>query len=158
VKLLDLAHADFEALALLHACAFDPAWSAASLRELALGPGGFGYFAGARENPAGFVLARLAADEAEVLTLVVSPGARRRGLGRSLMEACGAHGARLGGRAIFLEVDASSAPARSLYERLGFTEVSKRTEYYRPSRGPAADAVLLRCGLPLRMGKGPQSE
>jgi [ribosomal protein S18]-alanine N-acetyltransferase len=158
VKLLALAHADFESLALLHACAFDPPWSAASLRELAGGPGGFGYLAGAPENPEGFVLARLAADEAEVLTLVVSPGSRRRGLGRALIEACGAHAARLGGCAMFLEVDASNAPARSHYERLGFTEVGKRTAYYRPSRGPAVDAVLLRSGLPLRMGKVPQSE
>jgi ribosomal-protein-alanine N-acetyltransferase len=157
VKLLVPSLADFDALAALHAAAFDPSWSAASLRDLLGSPGSFGYFAGESENPLGFVLARLAADEAEVLTLAVSHNARRRGVGLELIEAAAAHAARLGGHAMFIEVDASNAPARSLYEKLGFTAVGKRAAYYRPSRGPAADAVLLRSGLPLRMGKGPES-
>jgi ribosomal-protein-alanine N-acetyltransferase len=158
VNFLDLSSADFDALAALHATAFDPSWSASSLRELFADPGCFGFGVGSPPHPDGFVLARLAADEAELLTLVVSPGARRRGVGRALMEAAASHAARSGARAMFLEVDRSNVQARSLYERLGFAAVGKRPAYYRPSDGPAVDALVLKSGLPLRMGKGPEPE
>ena len=76
----------------------DPAWDAASITALAVTPGTFGFLqlVGEAEDPAGFVLARIAADEAEILTLAVVPAHRRRGIARGLMAAAAA-AARQGG-------------------------------------------------------------
>jgi ribosomal-protein-alanine N-acetyltransferase len=41
---------------------------------------------------------------------------------------------------VFLEVRADNEPARKLYERFGFTEISVRKRYYQPS---GVDAIVM---------------
>ncbi len=89
------------------------------------------------------VLARAAADEAEILTLGVVPTARRRGLGRALLDAAKAEAARRGARAVFLEVSTHNAAARRLYLASGFVEAGLRRRYY----ADGSDALLLRADL-----------
>jgi [ribosomal protein S18]-alanine N-acetyltransferase len=132
------AEADAPALAALHAAAFPPdqAWSADTIALLLALPGAFGLW---REG-AGLVLARMAGDEAEILTFGVVPEARRRGHGGSLLrEAIGAARAK-GAGAMFLEVAAGNAPALALYAREGFAEVGRRRRYY----SDGADALVLK--------------
>jgi ribosomal-protein-alanine N-acetyltransferase len=132
---------DLPRLALIHAACFVRSWSAAELGEMLKSPGIIAFAA-----DAGFVLARTASDEAEILTLAVMPAARRKGLGRSLvLEVAGQAFAR-GARAMFLETGHDNAPARALYAGLGFVEVGTRASYY----GPAEDAIVLRARLPLQ--------
>ncbi len=71
-RLFDPTVDDVAVLAALHAAAFADAWSAASIRDLFATPGVFALIAGE-----GFVLARAAGDEAEILTIAVAPAARR---------------------------------------------------------------------------------
>ena len=81
----------------------------------------------------------LVADEAEIITVAVSPLCRRQGIARALME----HMLRLAADAratVYLEVRASYTPARELYRTLGFNETGVRKTYY-PS--PREDAVLM---------------
>ena len=81
----------------------------------------------------------LVADEAEIITVAVSPVYRRRGIARALME----HMLRLAadaGAAVYLEVRASNIPARELYRVLGFAETGMRKNYY---SAPREDAVLM---------------
>jgi len=76
----------------------------------------------------GFLILRIVADEAEIITLGVT--ARRQGIGRDLMAAAIA---RAGERLVVklhLEVAASNEPARRLYEGLGFTISGRRPNYY----------------------------
>ena len=81
---------------------------------------------------AGFLVSRqifpgttTAAPEREILNLAVSPPFRRAGLAMLLLQFEFRH------RAIFiLEVRESNLAARALYQRLGFTEISRRREYY----------------------------
>lgn len=137
-----MAAEELPALAALHAAAFpaDP-WDAKSLARLAALPGALCLVAG--RPPAGFLLARAAADEAEVLTLAVSPAFRRRGLGGGLLAGLAGRLAALGCRRLFLEVAADNAAARALYGRAGFTEVGRRAGYYQPpgDETTAADAA-----------------
>jgi ribosomal-protein-alanine N-acetyltransferase len=132
-------------LAGLHAQAFARPWDAASLQSLLAGPGVFAFAAAS-----GFVLARAAAGEAEILTLAVIPSARGRGLGRDLMQAAAAHAVTLGARTLFLEVGADNPAALALYNGLGFTRAGSRKGYYSDSHSQVgSDALVLKAALPL---------
>ncbi len=69
------------------------------------------------------------AGEAEVLTLAVRPAARRRGIGRALVEAA-ATLAEASAAAMFLEVAADNPGAVALYAQTGFEIVGRRPGYY----------------------------
>jgi ribosomal-protein-alanine N-acetyltransferase len=143
---------DAAVLAALHAASFAQPWSAQSLRTLLATQG---TFALVDDDPAnGFILARVAAEEAEILTLAVHPPARRKGLGLALVAACGLYAQNLGATEMFLEVEETNQAARGLYERLGFRVVGGRKAYYARTRG---DALILRAGLPFApLGKSRQ--
>ena len=125
-------------MALLHARAFADRerWGADAIGlQLAL-PGAFGWIAPA----GGMILARVAADEAEILTLAVDPSVQRRGLGRSLLEQAMATARQQGAGTLFLEVASGNGAARALYAASGFATVGCRRGYY-PGGG---DALVLR--------------
>jgi ribosomal-protein-alanine N-acetyltransferase len=93
----------------------------------------------------GYLVARHAADEAEILNVGVAPGSRRQGVGRTLVAAALERLAGLGARQVYLEVRESNVAARALYRRFAFSEVSRRADYY---RRPVEDAVVLRAAIP----------
>jgi len=132
----EVAHA--AAMAAIHAECFPPVarWGAEAMElQLAL-LRAFGFI----DAGGGFVLARVAADEAEILTLAVAPAARRRGLARALLRRAANEAAAAGATSLFLEVADDNAAARALYAAEGFTEVGRRRRYY-PGGG---DALVLR--------------
>ena len=133
--------ADAAPLAILHATCFDDAWDAASLRTMLAAPEAFAF-----HHPDGFVLARVAGGEAEILTLAVVPRARGKGLGRALLCEAIAKAERKGADAVFLEVSATNPAALALYARLGFANVGSRRAYYR-----GVDALVLRLSLPAKL-------
>lgn len=99
-------------------------------------PGVFGLL-----DPAGaMLLARRAADQAEILALAVVPSARRAGRARALLAAAEARAKENGVRELFLEVAASNAAARALYAAAGYREAGRRRRYYRDGD----DALVLR--------------
>ena len=95
---------------------------------------------GADGRVAGYALASVAADEGEILNLAVEPGARRRGLGRELLEALLVTFRAEGVGTVHLEVRESNAAAMHLYQRAGFRPVSVRRAYY---RNPTENAVTM---------------
>jgi ribosomal-protein-alanine N-acetyltransferase len=133
--------ADAPALAALHAAAFAPAerWGADAIGLMLDLPGVFGLHI----PGAGFVLARVAADEAEILTLAVVPAARRRGHAGALLACAMAAAVLRGAAAMFLEVSEQNAAARALYAAAGFAEAGRRRRYY----PDGADALVLRRDL-----------
>ncbi len=138
--------AQADRLAALHATAFDAPWDAAAFAVLLEQAGVF-----AAETAQGFILMRVVADEAEILTLAVHPEARGRGQGARLVaEGVAAAGAR-GAYRIFLEVADDNASARAVYARAGFVEAGRRTAYYSRPDGSRADALLLSLNLPVRL-------
>ncbi len=135
-------------LAALHAEAFagqsQELWSEQSLRELLAMPGALALLALQGEQPVGFILLRLAADEAEIITLAVQPQLRRQGVARRLLTVGLAKVTGRGAQQCFLEVDDSNVAARSLYASAGFAEVGRRPGYYRDAAGVPRDALLMR--------------
>ena len=91
----------------------------------------------------GMVLFRQAADEGEILTLAVTPAARRRGCATALMGAVFGLCAGKGIERLFLEVAEDNVAARALYGALGFTQAGCRNAYYTRPGGIAADALIL---------------
>jgi [ribosomal protein S18]-alanine N-acetyltransferase len=133
---------DVPALAAIHATSFDDFWDADGLGQLLAAPGVVALL-----EDRGFVMIRVAADEAEILTIAVEPEARRTGIGRALVRAASLRAAEMGAEALFLEVRIGNRAARGLYEGLGFAETGRRKGYY-AGKSPE-DALVLKAGLPL---------
>ncbi len=127
-----------ERLAQVHAEAFDAPWSASAFADLFGQPGVL-----LEAEPEGFVLVRIAADEAEILTLAVRPTARRSGVGSRLMHAAADRAASAGAERLLLEVAEDNVAARAIYARLGFEEAGRRPRYYARADAPPVDALLL---------------
>lgn len=141
------AHA--EALAAIHRAAFPPrgvqgevwgeVWGADAIAAQLGLPGTFAML----DPRGGMILARVIADQAEVLTLAVIPASRRRGVATALLAAVLRESAVRGAGAVFLEVSSGNQPARGLYAAAGFRQVGRRPHYY-PDR---SDALVLRADL-----------
>ena len=95
----------------------------------------------------GFAVSRMAADEAEILSIAVAAGHRGRGLSRNLLLTHLGHLAGHGVRTIFLEVEENNQPARRLYERAGFSVAGRRERYYQQPGGEQLNALLMRRDL-----------
>lgn len=128
---------DAAAMAAIHATAFDRPWSEIEFEEL-LAAGAF-----AIAEPGGFIMVRVAADEAEILTLAVEPERRRRGIGLALIRAACHEAERHGAEAIFLEVALDNEAALKVYDRARFEKVAVRPHYYPRPGGRKVDAQIL---------------
>ena len=95
-------------------------------------------------SPVGFLVAQHLAPEWELENIVVAPTARRKGLGKRLLEAFLTAAKKINSTAVFLEVRESNAPARTLYEKTGFQQTGRRKSYY---TNPSEDAILYRLRL-----------
>jgi ribosomal-protein-alanine N-acetyltransferase len=128
-------------LAAIHQAAFPPEdiWDADAIGQQLGLPGSFALV----EPTGGMLLGRVAADEAEILTLAVAPAVRRRGVAFALLRAGMASAGERGAAALFLEVSTGNAPARALYADAGFTEVGRRAAYYTDG----TDALVLRIDI-----------
>jgi [ribosomal protein S18]-alanine N-acetyltransferase len=134
-----IAHA--APLAVIHAEAFTPreAWGEdAFALQLAM-PGVFGLM----HPRGGMIVARVTKDEAEVLTLAVTPNARRQGVAGTLLAGAMAAAREQAAKTMVLEVAIGNTAARALYERAGFVETGRRSRYY----ADGGDALILRARL-----------
>jgi [ribosomal protein S18]-alanine N-acetyltransferase len=95
----------------------------------------------------GFAVSRMAADEAEILSIGIDSTHRGRGLSRDLLLTHLGHLAGRGIRTIFLEVEENNQPARRLYEWAGFSVVGRRERYYQEPGGQQLNALLMRRDL-----------
>src|SRR5688572_30686579 len=99
------------------------------------------FVARTRDCPvAGFCAFWLVLDEIHINNVAVRPHLRGAGIGSALLHHVLAEARHLGARRATLEVRASNAPARRLYERLGFYVAATRRNYY---TNPVEDALIL---------------
>ena len=129
-----------ETMAVLHArCFVTPRpWTASDFSDLLATRGVF--VAG---DAQGFVMGRVILDEAELLTLAVSPDLRRQGRGAALVADFVNDSVRRGAVSAFLEVAADNAAARALYAATGWVRTGCRPRYYRAPDGVRVDAVVM---------------
>jgi ribosomal-protein-alanine N-acetyltransferase len=93
----------------------------------------------------GFLVALHIPPEWELENIVVTPAARRKGVGRRLLAALFASAQETNSTAVFLEVRESNTIARTLYDTAGFEPTGRRKSYY---TNPSEDAVLYRWTAP----------
>lgn len=134
---------DAASIATLHGASFHRGWGEDEVRALLADKAVVAHRAMVRRAMVGFIMSRAAADEAEILSVVVAPAWRGRGLSRPLLDFHLRALAGLGVRALFLEVDEHNAPALRLYEKALFRQVGQRRGYYAGS----ATALILRRDL-----------
>lgn len=92
----------------------------------------------------GFIVARAVGPEWEIENIAVAPQAMRQQLGTGLVSAIVELARKRGGAALHLEVRESNAAARALYEKSGFVQTGRRSDYY---RDPTEDAIVYRLQL-----------
>jgi ribosomal-protein-alanine N-acetyltransferase len=160
--IMPLALSHLAIAAELHSAAFgDEAWSESALRDVLGMPGAFGALAlcaGAdplspahgvaalqrSAEPIGFYIGLLLGQEAELLTLGVSPAHRGRGHGKALVEHFLECAAKAGALEAFLEVAADNDTAINLYSSLDFLRVGRRRDYYERRGNTRVSALILR--------------
>ncbi len=127
-------------MARLHGAAFvtPRPWSEAEITELLASPLCF-----VLDEPQGFVMGRVVAGEAELLTIAVEPMAQGRGVGTRLMVRFLDELDRRGAETVFLEVAETNAAARALYSGAGFAVTGRRRGYYHGPDGVAVDAIVM---------------
>ena len=86
----------------------------------------------------GFIVYRIAVDEAEIITIGVNPDFRRNGIASAMIGIIEKTLKNQGVKKLFLEVASNNIPAQKLYESMGFKTVGLRPKYY-----DGVDAILM---------------
>ena len=122
------------------------AWTEDAVADLLEHGGGLAHLAAGRAYgevmPVGCSLARVAADEAELLGIGVLAAARGAGVGRRLLDSAIATAAGRGAQRMVLEVAADNATAKAMYHAAGFGAVGARDAYYSDDSGDGTDAEI----------------
>jgi ribosomal-protein-alanine N-acetyltransferase len=134
---------DAAAISLLHGKSFQRGWGEDEIRRLLTDRAVIAHRATIGRTFGGFILSRLAGDEAEILSVAIAPACRGRALARRLLDLHLRCLAGLSVRTVFLEVGEQNKPACRLYRRAGFYDVGRRSGYYESG----ATALVLRRDL-----------
>jgi len=134
---------DAAAIAALHAASFQRGWGEDEFHRLIADRSVITHRAMIGRTLIGFILSRVTAGEAEILSVAVVSNWRGRGFARRLLDLHLRRLAGLGARTVFLEVGEHNTPAGRLYRRAGFYEVGRRQGYY----DGGATALILRRDL-----------
>ena len=93
------------------------------------------------ETLVGYVGSQSVLGESDMMNIAVHPEHRRKGIAEALVTSLVTELTARGNHSLMLEVRPSNTPAITLYEKLGFTQVGRRPNYY---RNPKEDALILR--------------
>lgn len=118
-------------IATLHQACFEQAWDEKAITEILTMAGATGLIVqNSEETPLGFMLFRVTADEAEIISIGVEPSARKNGFAGQLLQTSIRRAALEGASRMFLEVAQDNENAISFYEKAGFSIAGRRPDYY----------------------------
>ena len=145
--LSDASVKDAAAIGRLHGASFRRGWSDDEIERLLLDRSVVAHRVTVGRAFGGFIMSRVAAGEAEILSVAVAAPRKGKGLAGRLLRH---HLGRLAAHAVhavFLEVDEDNVPALRLYRKAGFREVGRRAGYYPAPGGKPSNALILRRDL-----------
>ena len=128
-------------IAHLEAQCFSDPWSEKSVASELENPLSYWLVAMDGEKLVGYVGSQTVLGETDMMNVAVCPDYRRQGIAEGLILALIADLKARESHCLTLEVRDSNASARALYEKLGFSEIGRRKNYY---RNPKEDALILR--------------
>jgi [ribosomal protein S18]-alanine N-acetyltransferase len=138
---------DVSSMAAIHRSCFAKAWDEAAMAQFLGSPDVLCLIGSIADDSGGvmggLLVARKAADEAEILTFGVAPSCRNAGLGRALLQEAVSLLRASGVKRLYLEVEQGNVPALELYRAFGAVPVGKRPGYY----GHGADAAIFSLAL-----------
>ena len=129
------------AVAELEKICFSDPWSEKSLGEELHNPLSLWLTAAEGDTLCGYIGSQTVLGETDMMNVAVHPDFRRRGIAEGLILSLVEALKKQQSHQLTLEVRASNAPAIGLYEKLGFSQVGRRPNYY---RNPREDALILR--------------
>jgi [ribosomal protein S18]-alanine N-acetyltransferase len=132
----------------VHGQSFTHGWSVSAFQELLNKPTTRLYAAYEAENLVALVLAAVVLPECEILTVATAPSARRKGIGRGLLQHMLGKVRQAGAEDIHLEVATDNEAAIGLYHSLGFQKAGLRKAYYDRRPAPPVDALVLKLNIP----------
>jgi ribosomal-protein-alanine N-acetyltransferase len=138
---------DAPKLAELHGASFHRGWGEGEFEAMLTERNTLAHRLKLGRKTIGFAVSRIAADEAEILSIAVDANHRGRGLSRNLLLTHLGHLAGRGVVSVFLEVEENNQPARRLYQGVGFAVAGRRERYYRQPSGEQLNALLMRRDL-----------
>ena len=136
-----MADADVTGIMKIETRAYAFPWTAGIFRDC-MGAGYCCYVLEKNADIVAYAVMSVAAKEAHILNICVSPDMREEGYGYALMDKLVALARQLHADMMFLEVRPSNEAARRLYDKLGFNEIGTRRNYYPAAQG-REDALIL---------------
>ncbi|MEO9458296.1 MAG: ribosomal protein S18-alanine N-acetyltransferase [Lentilitoribacter sp.] len=149
LEVLKLANDQSYSVAELHTLLFKRGWDEVECSSLLAQNNVFGFYARPidRKNLHGFVLSRVVADEAEILSIGTDESLQKQGIGWRLMQAAIGEASQRGAEKMFLEVEENNIPAVKLYQKIGFQTVGERKAYYDNGGETRSNALVLELKL-----------
>lgn len=141
MEILKMQEAHVSQVAELEKICFRDPWSVKSVSDELTNPLSLWLVAIEGDRVAGYVGSQTVMGETDMMNVAVHPDFRRSGIAEALIRKLEIQLKSLESRCLTLEVRASNEPARNLYEKLGFSQIGKRPNYY---RNPKEDALILR--------------
>ncbi len=139
MEVRDVCDGDIERIARIERECFSTPWTEAQLRAQ-LRPGHVFLAACDGGELLGYAGLMYVLDEGYISNVAVAPEHRRRGAAEALLRALRLRAHALELAFLTLEVRQGNAPARALYEKLGYKCVGRRKKYY---ENPREDAILM---------------
>ena len=136
-----MTDAHVAAVAALEKLCFSDPWSESSVAYELTNPIALWLVALVDGEVVGYIGSQTVPPESDVMNVAVHPAYRRRGVAEALVNDLVQRLQQTGNTSLTLEVRASNEGAIALYQKLGFSPIGRRPNYY---RNPKEDALILR--------------
>lgn len=147
----EASQADAAILAKIHAeCFPDDPWSEASILSLLSQKHTFALLINSDNitaEPKGFIILQCVVDEAEIITIGITPNQCRTGLATMLLLKSIEYLKTNNFKTLHLEVSENNIAALALYSHAGFHKTGVRKGYYKNSQGNSINAITLQLSL-----------
>lgn len=133
---------EFSEIASIHVQSFDQAWSETILEDMFDKPQYSGSLLLYNERVIGFIICAVVLDEAEIISIAISPPQRGKAYAAQLLGFEISRLANLKVKKLHLEVNETNIAAIKLYKSHDFSQTAKRKKYYKLANGQRADALI----------------
>ena len=141
IRIVKMEECHVPGVAALEKICFHDPWSEKSIASVLNNPLSCWLVAVQENAVVGYVGSQSVVDASDMMNVAVHPDHRRKGIAEALVLSLVEELKQKGSRCLTLEVRASNLPAIALYEKLGFSQIGRRKNYY---RNPREDALILR--------------